>query len=288
MGWVAEARGYGGCSCAALMNPRAILFALPVSTLLAIAACGGETADASKPSDSHAPPSERTGVTGPTDSPNDSDVEDGFVKVPCSVSETITDLSSVAAELGVDFLGYFSAADRNGVQTTSLGATAGCADEACVRYLSQAVDDALRAADEESKEKTAKPVDERTWSIGHLGGPEVRVVVARRGDAFEAVSTTAQLRKLLGPIDSPWKAHLFLLTTDARYSVQCLAYAGEGVAKQATYVKAGAPNQVRAVEIVNRCNPTSESRRVLLNVDANGLATVASSTTLWTGSMGCE
>ncbi|HVH45926.1 MAG TPA: hypothetical protein VM925_26415, partial [Labilithrix sp.] len=189
-----------------------------VSTL---PACGGEVngpPTASPLSSSHGAKEdpEKESTTDPV-SPETIAESPDFLPVPCleGTEETTTDVSAVAAELGYDELSYvYGWKSRNADKTVEFGRFAStknaCVDEACGEYVSSVISAALTSAMDYEAE-SAKPEEQRVWAVGHLGGPEVRVLVGRRGATFSSVTTTKDLRALMGPLDSPWKAHLFVL-----------------------------------------------------------------------------
>lgn len=204
-----------------------------------LAACGGEVASSSNSSPK------------PTTASSESE---GFQPVPCLDAEsTITDLSSVGAELGFDELIYVlgfpsspSNAD-NGVRFSAIASTkSACVDEACQSYVIRAIREALATA--ANPDATGTTQEElRVWTLANDRGAlgKVRVLVGRRGDAFSSVTTTADLRTFTGPLDSPWKAHLFVLTSDELYDVRCRAHSRGGA--QQTFVRAGRSSEILEV-----------------------------------------
>lgn len=221
----------------------------------------------------------------------------GFTPVPCLDDErTFTDLSSVARELGFDELAYVdswnqsqnsSPEKRDIVFRVSSGSALDvCTSQAC-KDLVLATTDAAMSVLLAKQGPSREPTNDAPWSEAHEGGPSFKTLIARRNETYTAVNTTGQLRDLIGPIDSPWKAHLLIFASDDRYDVSCrvrVAYHQW----QRTFIRTGTPNEILGVAPAPQCSKQAEARRVLLGVNDGGESSVRSSAIAWVGPTDCE
>lgn len=232
----------------------------------------------------------RDGSASPAPDTSSKDLAaEGFLPVPCELGDdTITDLGSVRSLLGADYLGVhlaWGSSYEGGPTTFTSSARSGvCATDECKEGIELRMREALARV-----ESTAgAAAGSRQWSFAAQTGPVARAIVLVRGATVTMVGTDDELRSLLGSIDSPWKAHLWLYaTTDGTYDTSCKRAVG-GDPEQ-NYVRAGNPNQVTAITTVpgDACGADANTFRVILSVDASGVATENERLHLWTGPTGC-
>lgn len=239
------------------------------------AGCGGSTSSGNGPS--------------PTDLVEPGSSKD-FVAVACDgEDETVTDLSSVAGELGYDELVLVSGDQMNESRKANFRTRArtplACQDDACSSFVKSVVEKSITSAESESDDDE----ETRVWSFPTRGNTIVGALIARRGDTFTSVTTTAELRTFIGPLDTGWKAHLFVLATahEHHFDVRCQAYMPSGESKQ-SYVRVVGPIQILGVREAEDCTTKAETGRVLLAVDGNGVSSVVSSSSLWKGATDCD
>lgn len=263
-----------------------VLRSIALSTLTGVTAtstlaCGGEILPGDDARTIARPPSQT--------SPNPSD---GFLPVPCEQGdEHVTDLASVRAVLGVDYIGVYAVLNDPAALTLPIYVQArsgSCSSEGCNALVERRLREALSRF--ESPEQATLPEADRQWGYaGDAGGSvpmsRVRAIVVVRDGNASLVGTDDELRALLGAMDSPWKAHLWLFATNHALATACKVGFGQSGETEQTAVRA--PNVVRAVLPASDCQKEAEAFRVTVTVDASGFATETDRTLLWTGPTAC-
>ncbi len=236
------------------------------------------------------------------------------LEVPCRIPNDgrNTFLSAVVKELGLGYLtiddAYEGSGGPTGPLTLALQGAGGeytFCDSACeaasFEEMKQAIVTAKASGDPAF---TSLPPEEQPWVRAPFADIDGRAIykaarfvlaVDKKGQ-WKVITTTKALRALIGPIDSPWKAHLWLFAQPGKYQVECnvsvpARYSWvrpKPVQTFTSYVRTAGPiNIVDGIESPPSCSPTAEAFRVALGVDANGVVTAQSRTLAWTGSTGC-
>lgn len=261
--------------------------ALSGLALSAAVACGGEVSTGESSSGgSSGGASSGGGGGGSSGNPGD-----GYLRVECRDGTRVTDLAGVREELGLDYIGVlhadYVASDAPPEKTPAPRASAeggpSCTSEPCSEEARKAVDAAQLVL--------AQPNNGSPWADRGMAGSFAIVLLTAKDGVYESITDGAQLRKRLGALDKPWKAHLWALMTSS-FDVSCKPYAGytDGAEVDANaYVsRTAAPTHLIGVAPAPGCSNDAKSYRVNFSLDVDGNESEESRTQIWEGSTACE
>lgn len=237
---------------------------------LSAGACGGETA----------PEASSSGATssGAGGGSSGNPLE-GLLKVECRSDQRGTDLAGAREELGLDYLGVH----HYGGAVPSVSSEGGPACTAeCAAKAKEAVDAAQAALDQ----STETDEERRPWSSSGMEGRFARVLLTAKGGTYTSIHNRQELRALLGSLDTPWKAHLWVHLT-GEIDVSCRPYAG-GNLETAAYVRPGSPVGVIGVLPARSCTDEGIAYRVEADVAPGGAISETERSEIWRGPTACE